>query len=302
MTPLRYLIIGASGFVGTRLHAFLGQTRAVATYNNHPFEGGVAFDAGSDRLSDSVLKRNDGLTHAFILYGITNIDLCARDPVGTGRINVASIKNIINELRDSGVMPVFVSSDAVFDGTHGLWTEQDTVSPVLTYGRHKLAVEEYLMGGSSPYLIIRLPKVVTTEPVGGDMLADWMDRLEQGAEIRCADDQIFSPIDVNDAIDAFISLSESGQTGLFHACSPSPMSRLGLLQTLAEEVRKFRKIDTRIVPCSIQDFDFAEPRPLDTSMSPAKLYATLGRSFTGLQQLCHEAAAKRYAHSGVSLK
>lgn len=298
MTPLRYLIIGASGFVGTRLHAFLGQTRAVATYNNHPFAGGVAFDAGRDRLSDSVLKRNDGLTHAFILHGITNIDLCARDPAGTGRINVASIKNIINELRDSGVMPVFVSSDAVFDGTHGLWTEQDTVSPVLTYGWHKLVVEEYLMGEASPYLIIRLPKVVTTEPVGGDMLADWMNRLEQGAEIRCADDQFFSPIDVNDAIDAFIRLTEAGQTGLFHACSPSRLSRLDLLQVLADEMRKFRKIDARIVPCSIRDFDFVEPRPLDTSMSPAKLYATLGKSFTELRQVCRDAVAKRYGHVG----
>jgi dTDP-4-dehydrorhamnose reductase len=298
MMPLRYLLIGASGFVGTRLYAFLGRDKAVATYNKHPLEGGVAFNATRARLADSVLKRDSGLTHAFILYGVTNIDACARDPAGTERINVTSIKNIINELRDYGVIPVFVSSDAVFDGTRGLWTEQDIVSPVLTYGRHKLAIEEFLMRGSSPYLIVRLPKVVTAEPSGGDMFADWMGRLEQGAEIRCADDQIFSPIDVNNAIDAMISLAESGQTGLFHACSPKPVSRLELLQILAGEIRKFRKIDPRIVPCSIRDFDFAEPRPLDTSMSPAKLYATLGRGFDDVSLVCREAAAKRYGTPG----
>ncbi len=294
MMQPRHLIIGASGFVGTRLYAFLGQTRAVATYHNRPFDGGVAFDATRDRLSDSILKRNPGLTHAFILHGITNIDACVRDPVGTERVNVASIKNVIDELVDHDIKPVFFSSDAVFDGSRGLWTEQDAVNPILTYGRHKVAIEEYLMRGSHPYLIVRLSKVVTAGSGGGDMLGEWMDRLEQGAEIRCAADQIFSPVDVDDVIDACIRLAEGGHSGLFHICCPKPVSRLGLLQALADEIRQFRKLEARIVPCSIRDFDFAEPRPLDTSMSPAKLYATLGRSFDDLSRVCRDVVARRY--------
>lgn len=292
--PSRYLIIGASGFVGTRLYAHLGPAEAVATYNNCPFEGGVAFDATRDRLSDSILKRNPGLTHAFILHGITNIDACARDPVGTERVNVTSIKRVIDELADCGVMPVFVSSDAVFDGSRGLWTEQDNARPILTYGRQKVAIEEYLMRGSCPYLIVRISKVITADPSGGDILGDWMDRLEQGAEIRCADDQIFSPIGINDAIDTFIHLAESGHSGLFHAGCLEPVSRLGLLRVLVDEIRKLRKIDAQIAPCSIRHFDFAEERPLDTSMSPAKLYAVLGRRFDDLRLVCRDAAARRY--------
>lgn len=292
--PSRYLIIGGSGFVGTRLYAFLGQTTAVATYNNRPVEGGIAFDVTSDRLADSILKRHRGLTHAFILHGITNIDACARDPAGAERVNVTGIKRVIEALADYGVMPVFVSSDAVFDGSRGLWTEQDNVRPILTYGRHKAAVEEYLMRGSCPYLIVRMSKIVTTEPGGSDMLGAWMDQLEQGAEIRCANDQIFSPIDINDAIDALVHLAESGHGGIFHVGCPNPVSRLGLLRVLADEIRQFRKIEAKIVPCSIRDFEFAEPRPLDTSMSPAKLYATLGRCFDDLQEVCREAAARRY--------
>ena len=292
--PSRYLIIGASGFVGTRLYAYLGQSSAVATHNNRPVAGGVAFDATRDRLSESILKRYPGLTHAFILHGVTNIDACARDPAGTARVNVSSIKQVIDALADCGVMPVFVSSDAVFDGSRGLWTEQDTVRPILTYGRHKVVIEEYLMRGSGPYLIVRMSKVVTVESGAGDLLGDWMDKLEHGVEIRCADDQIFSPININDAIDALVRLAESGHSGLFHVCCPQPVSRLGLLRSLADEVRQYRKMDAHIVPCSIRDFEFVEPRPLDTSMSPAKLYATLGRSFDDLRQVCREAAASRY--------
>jgi len=294
MAP-RYLIIGASGFVGSRLYSFLGQARAVATYNTRPVPGGVVFDATRERLADSILKRNPGLTHAFILHGVTNIDACARDPAGTEQINVVSIRKVIDELAGCGIMPVFISSDAVFDGSRGLWTEQDAANPLLTYGRHKVAVEEYLMRGPAPYLVVRLSKVITVAPGGGDMLGDWMDRLEQGAEIRCAGDQIFSPVNVDDAINAFVHLAESGHAGFFHVCCPQPVSRLGLLQTLADEMRQFRDVDARIVPCSIRDFDFPEPRPLDTSMSPAKLYAAFGRGFDDLSVVCREAAARRYS-------
>lgn len=294
----RYLIIGASGFVGVRLYAALGPAMAVATYHRNPFAGGVSFDATRDRLSDVLLKNNPGLTHAFILHGITNIDACARDPAGTEHINVASIKKVIEDLLENGIKPVFFSSDAVFDGSKGLWTERDAARPILTYGRHKVAIEEHLMHGNSPCLIIRMSKVITSGP-GVDMLADWMDKLEQGAEIRCAADQIFSPVDITDAIDACIRLTESGASGIFHVCCPEPVSRLGLLRMLVDEIRRFRMLDARIVPCSIRDFDFVEPRPLDTSMSPAKLYATLGRRFDDLRRLCNEAAARRYGALGA---
>lgn len=289
----RYLIIGASGFVGARFYATIGPARAVATYYRNPFAGGVGFDATKDRLADALLKKDSGVTHAFILHGITNIDACARDPAGTERVNVASIKRVIDDLMEHGVKPVFFSSDAVFDGSRGMWTERDQPNPILTYGRQKVAIEEYLMQRGAPYLILRMSKVVTAGP-GNDMLADWMARLEQKADIRCAGDQVFSPVDVNDAVDASIRLAESGESGIFHVCCPEPVSRLALLKMLADEIGQFRAPNARIVPCSIRDFDFVEPRPLDTSMSPAKLYTVLGRPFDDLRQVCREAAARRH--------
>lgn len=85
--PPRYLIIGGSGFVGAHLYSFLGQCRAVATFNSRLVE-----DAE--------------------------------------RINVASLRTMIDELVDHGITPVFASSDAVFDGSRGLWTKQDTANPM----------------------------------------------------------------------------------------------------------------------------------------------------------------------------
>ena len=299
MAP-RYLIIGASGFLGARLLSLLGPDNAVATYFNRPVAGGVFFDAVKMRLAGAVLKQHKGLTHAFIFHGITSIDACARDPQGTARVNVISMCAVIDDLFDHGIVPVFASSDAVFDGSRGMWTEEDTVNPVLTYGRHKVQVERYLQEKSSPWLVARLAKVAGSVIGHVDILSDWIDKLESGAEIRCARDQVFSPLGVDDAVEAMLSLAKGCHSGIFHVCGPRPVTRLELLQMLIEEIDKYRELRAQIIPCSIRDFKkFAEPRPFDTSMSPRKLYATLGRSFDDPREVCRKAAAARYGERSV---
>ena len=298
MAP-RYLIIGASGSIGARLLSLLGPDNAVATYFKRPVAGGLVFDAVSMRLADTVLKRHNGLTHAFVFHGITSIDACARDPQGTARVNVVSVCAVIDDLIDYGIVPVFASSDAVFDGSRGMWTEEDPVNPILTYGCHKAQVERYLQEKSCPWLVARLAKVVGAGLGHVDMLGDWMDKLESGAVIRCARDQVFSPLSVEDTVDAILRLAEGGHSGIFHVCGPRPVTRLQLLQMLIEETDKYRELPARIIPCSIRDFEFAEPRPFDTSMSPCKLYATLGRSFDDPREVCCKVVAARYGGRSV---
>ena len=297
----RYLIIGASGFIGARLLSLLGPDNAVATYRNRPVAGGVFFDAVSIRLADTVLKHHKELTHAFIFHGITNIDACARDPQGTAQVNVVSACAVIDDLIKHGIVPIFASSDAVLDGSRGMWTEEDPVNPILTYGRHKVQVERYLQEKSSPWLVARLAKVAGAGIGQADILSEWMDKLKSGEEIRCAHDQVFSPLDVDDAINAVLGLAEGGHSGIFHVCGPRPVTRLELLQMLIEEIGKYRKreLPARVIPCSIRDFDFAEPRPFDTSMSPRKLYAILSRSFDDPSEICRKVVATRYGGQSV---
>ena len=299
MAP-RYLIIGASGFVGRRLYSVLGPARAVATYYNRPFEGGVAYDGGKASLRDAVLKNRGPFSHAFILHGITNIDACARDPEGTARVNVVGTERIIDDLQAAGITPVFTSSDAVFDGSRGLWAEEDATHPVLTYGRQKIEVERYLQRAGTPWIIVRPGKVIGTVPEAGDMLSDWMDRLESGAAIRCAHDQVLTPVSIDDLIAALIALAEGGHTGLFHAGGPRPVRRDGLLQALADEIGRYRKITPRITRCSLNDFAFVEARPLDNSLSSRKLYRVIGREFEDYRATCRRLAQNRYAAGASS--
>ena len=291
----RYLILGGSGFLGRSLHSSLGAGGAIATYKRTPIAGGIHFDASEHSLAARILTAYPSLTHAFILMGITNLDACARDPAGTARINVDAIKEVIAQLRDAGITPVFASSDAVFDGSRGGWTEDDPPCPVLTYGRQKAAVEAVLLADARPSLIVRLPKILSTIPGARDMLDGWMSELESGAEIRCAHDQLLSPVDVDEAVQALVGLVNSQASGVFHFAAPQAVSRLALLDMLVHEVQHHRVIAPRITRCSIRDFAFAEARPLDGSMSAAKLESQTGFRFSQVQRICARAAARRYA-------
>src|SRR4051794_33247082 len=114
---MRAVVTGASGFLGRTILSRLGPDRAVGTYHRSPSAGLVHFDAVQHRFADlkDLLPRLP--THVFLTHGAVNPELCARDPVGTAKVNVESIIRLLSEIIAEGVTPIFLSTDYVFDGS-----------------------------------------------------------------------------------------------------------------------------------------------------------------------------------------
>lgn len=297
MNHAHFLIVGASGFIGSRLYARLGPERAVATYHRRAVPGGVYFDVGSMRLSDRILRGDHGITHACLLQGVGKLDDCARDPDGTARVNVEGMKRAIDELAEHGVKILFTSSDAVFDGTRGSWTEHDRTNPIMTYGKQKAAVEQYLAATREPWIVARLSKVVGPDRDTHSLFGEWMNDVENGKPIRCARDLMFTPIHVDDVVTALIRLAEGEFSGIYNVCGPRSMTRLELLDIFLGEVRKYREVGVEVTPCSIRDIPFRETRPLDNSLVPDKLFAALGRIAEDMESVCRRIAHEAYGAS-----
>jgi dTDP-4-dehydrorhamnose reductase len=295
----QFLILGASGFVGRHLYKRLGPDEAIATYHSTPADGYVHFDATTMRLRDTLLKGNHGIAAVFLLYGITKIDTCAREPDRTARVNVDSMLQAIDDLVEAGVKPVYASSDAVFDGKRGGWTENDPPNPILTYGKQKALVEQHLRAKPSPWIIARLSKIVGADDDVHGLLGEWVRQIEAGEVIRCATDLVFTPAHVDDAVDALVSLAQGSFSGIFNVCGPRSMSRMALLNILLRELRRYRSVSPTVVACSIREFKFVEPRPLDGSILPAKLYDALGARFRTMESVCAELAKERYGEKGL---
>lgn len=276
------LVFGASGFIGSHVSALLRRCgeRVVGTYATRPRAGLVHFDLQDPRLERPGLPLGDA-THAVICAScVTDMDQCARDNATVYRIDVEGVCSLLAQLLQRGIVPVFLSSDHVFDGTRGNYVEDDVPKPAMVYGKHKLLVERFLRDQPRPYVIARLGKVFGRDPNDGTLLTRWIEQLERGEHLRCATDQRFSPSCVTDIARALHRIVSRRLTGLYHVASPESFSRYELARLVQ------RTLDIRtghVEPCSIRDFPFLEARPLDISLDSRAFRAAAGFRFIPMQ-------------------
>jgi dTDP-4-dehydrorhamnose reductase len=294
MALTRALVVGASGFFGRRALSTLG-TRGVGTYKTRGFAGGVAFDALTMRIDDVLGQVGGSFSHALIPYGAIDMEGCSLRPAETSAVNVVGMVRLIHDLLDRKIVPVFCSTDYIFDGGRARWRETDPAFPRMAYGAQKLAVEAWLGTRREPWLVVRFSKVVSGDRDQQGQLGQWVNDIAAGKAQRCADDQFYSPGFVDDLAGAVVALMETGAEGIYHVAGPERFSRLALLQLLASKIAVFRPdILPPIMPAKLAEMPFSEQRPLDTSLSIDKLQARVKWPFRTMESLCDEIARTHF--------
>jgi dTDP-4-dehydrorhamnose reductase len=284
----RVLVLGGSCAIGRALKARLGD-RAIATQRGNGPADWPRFDALIDAV-DSLLDRHGPFRHAVVLFAESNPDRCAKNPTAARRLNVERTTNILDGLLARGVAPLFTSTESVFDGRKGTYVEADPPNPLMLYGRLKLEVEQYL--SSKPALVVRLARVVGTTPGDRTLFTGWLGDLAQNKSLRVAADNRFSPIHVDDVAEGLIRLMDRNLTGLFHLGNPEGAGRLEMLEMLIGAWRRAGQSFTgEIAPCRFADFPTLEPRPLDSTIVPAKLVAATGLEIRSIETICRDAVA-----------
>lgn len=271
----KVLILGASSYIGRHMYGTLGGELATATYYRNPITNGIFFDSLSAQLSD-IVPSPDDFSHAVLLLGDTRAEYCAASPDESYALNVDSIKRIIDSLIQMKIKPVYASSEWVFDGSKGNYVESDATKAILTYGQQKVEIEEYLQTRCDHFTIVRLSKVFGTERGDETLFTTWVAAIERHENIRCAQDQVFSPIHIKDAIDSILRLVQLDCDGIYHISNPNAYSRLELLEMLLSKAGDQLPQGVEVTPCSINDFDLLEKRPLNVSMNPDKLLRSTG--------------------------
>ena len=211
----------------------------------------------------------------------------------------------MSEVIASGLVPVFLSTDYVFDGTRGLRKEDEPQCPNTEYGRQKAAVEQWLQARTEPWLIARLSKVVSGDRNIHSVLGQWVNDIRDGKLMRSATDQIISPLHVDDIAGALIELAEKGCTGIYHVAGSEPISRYDLNKLLVGCIQAVDPgVKAVVEPCSLRDIKFLELRPLDTSLSTEKLQKTIDHPLRSMAQVCREIAEAQFrtSASGASAR
>jgi dTDP-4-dehydrorhamnose reductase len=201
-------------------------------------------------------------------------------------------------LNEWGLPFTFTSTEFVFDGSRGRYRETDPVNPINLYGRQKLEIERHLKDVGGRWTVMRLGKVFASNGSNAKLFTGWIDAIEDGVMIRIANDQIFSPIHVDDVIDGCLLAAEQQVEGLFHLCGARPYGRYELFEMLVAAIRIFRDVDPNVEICSLDDFDLMEPRPKDCSMLPDKLVDATSLRITPIKEICCEIVSDYYDTAG----
>jgi dTDP-4-dehydrorhamnose reductase len=112
---------------------------------------------------------------------------------------------------------VYISSDGIFDGKKGNYTESDIPTPITLYGRNLQCLEKMVQNFCSDYCIIR-PSYLYGYSLSqlDHRLSHVRDRLLAGEQLTYFTDMIKSPMEVNQVAKAITLLACSDYVGIVH--------------------------------------------------------------------------------------
>jgi dTDP-4-dehydrorhamnose reductase len=195
-----------------------------------------------------------------------------KNPALARRVNVDATK-LLAELA-AEIPFVFFSTDLVFDGCKGNYTEADATNPLHVYGETKVDAEECVMKNPC-HLVVRTSLNAGRSLSGNRAFNEQLRRsLQQaGQGMTLFTDEFRCPIPAMATAQAVWDLVNQNQTGLFHVAGAEKLSRRQIGELL---VPRWPEIKTQIKSGSAKDFP-GPPRALDTSLDIAKAQRVLSR-------------------------
>lgn len=259
----KVLIVGASGFLGRALCdvPFQGLDRTAAARDPRPpFLGSdcVRMDVTD---AESVVRavsrvRPDWVINAAAEAGV---DQCERNPDLAYRVNVCGTRNLIRACEDAGVGLVTVSTNYVFDGLAGPYSETDPVNPVNVYGRTKLESEEVVLASACQGVVVRTAVLYGYRAGCRPNFVTWaLESLLRGETIRIVTDEWANPTCVDELAVFLLGLCRRKFRGVIHFAGPEIMTRLKMVEWICH---CFDFDTDLVVPVTSRELGQIAPRP-----------------------------------------
>jgi dTDP-4-dehydrorhamnose reductase len=194
------LVTGAAGYVGRRLLNRLGDDFDVV---------GLSRSGPSDLLCDltdtaALRALAADFTPGAIVHaaGNKNIAGCERSPELAYEANVTTLLNLLRVWPDVPVL--YISTDYVFDGSHGQYSEASATAPGTVYGLSKLCAEgSGRLLGPRTFTSVRVSALYDASATFLSFLSK---ELTAGRPVECFSDAFYSPTYFEDFADAILRL------------------------------------------------------------------------------------------------
>lgn len=222
---MKLLLTGANGLLGQKLVALLQKekeiellatSRGAARFPNQniPYQ---SLDIENRQEVQEIVGRfrPDAIIHT---AAMTNVDTCEQDREGCRSANVTAVEYLIEAAEVVQAFFVHLSTDFIFSGDSGPYSEEAEARPVNYYGESKLASEEVVKKAKTPWAIVRTVLVYGITPgMSRSNIILWVkDGLEKGKPLQIVDDQLRSPTLAEDLAAACLLITRRKAEGIWH--------------------------------------------------------------------------------------
>ena len=262
----RLFVTGGSGLLGYSFQEVAGQDwNIITTHHQNPGKDTIPLDVTNQKdVQEKIVHLNpDVVIHSAAL---TNVDYCEVHPQEAWARNVQGTKNIILACQRTGSKLIYVSSDFVFDGCKGNYSEDDATGPLNYYAYTKLKGEEAVLKSDLRYAITRVSVLYGWHAQRG--FVSWViNELKDENKINVVDDHYNSPTLDSNARDAILKIIEKNKQGIYHTSGSQRISRFDFAVNIS---RVFELDENLINPIKSSDLIQEAKRPKDSSLSVDK--------------------------------
>lgn len=268
---MKILIIGASGLIGSNcLKYFTEQGHTVlGTYFSYQAKNTVFLDtlnpdnpenANLDEFKPDVILNCGALTH---------VDYCEQNPQESYDKTVRSHQTVLEWAKKYNAKVVYISTDYVFDGEHGPYTETDAVNPISVYAEHKLEAEQATLAHSNSNLVLRVTNVYGDEERGKNFVARIIQQARDGQKLtlNLPVDQYATPVNGWDVARALLLLLQDNKSGIYNIASTDFLNRVELALKV---LNYFPNAEYELIPKITSELNQPAKRPLMGGLITAK--------------------------------
>jgi len=200
----------------------------------------------------------------FLCAAVIGFASCANDPEGSRHINVTRSVELGRRFMQNGAHLVYLSSNAVFDGTQSMLDEFAPTSPVTEYGRQKAECEAALLYAATESpgncTVVRLTKVVdSSQP----LYSGWVRSFKEQASAKAATDLILCPMTTAYVANGLRCIGGGKRGGVYHLSGERDMTYFDLATSMASMFGQSNAVEGECVYQSLG----AVPSPTFSALS-----------------------------------
>jgi dTDP-4-dehydrorhamnose reductase len=196
---------------------------------------------------------------------IANIDVCENNRELAWKVNVGITETIADLCIEFDAKMILCSTDSVFDGIKGFYTENDEPHAVNFYAETKVEAEKIVLLASSKNVVARLSLVMGMPVIGkgNSFLADTIEKLQKGEQVKFPENEIRTPVDVVTLGAALTELAGNNFGDIIHLTGNTRINRYEMAIQIAETLGFDPKL---IIATDSNAMKGRAPRPNDASM------------------------------------